>query len=232
MLRHVAIIMDGNGRWARRRLLPRTAGHSAAISTVRTVIECAIEEGIRILTLFAFGRENWLRPKEEVANLMRLFSEVLTSEAHVMKKNNVRLKIVGDRSRLPDEVLENIVNSEKETFNCTGMQLNVAIDYSGQWEILNATKKILKQLQSGMLEISKINEKNFRDYLIKELQTPVDLMIRTSGEKRISNFMIWQISYAELYFCNKYWPDFSKKDFRLAIKKYQKRIRRFGRVDE
>ncbi|WP_192484635.1 MULTISPECIES: polyprenyl diphosphate synthase [Cysteiniphilum] len=235
MPKHVAIIMDGNGRWAKKRLFPRTAGHKAAVKSVRATIEFAVEKNIQILTLFAFGRENWLRPQEEVNTLMTLFSEVLVNEVAMMQDNNVRLHVVGDRSRLSNEVIHNISNAEKETAHCSGLKLNVAIDYSGQWEVLTAAKKLLQQLQSGVLkadEIDQISEENFNACLIKEIQTPVDLLIRTSGEKRISNFMIWQLSYAELYFCDKYWPDFSKKDFKLALDEYQKRTRRFGKTDE
>ncbi|WP_151192679.1 polyprenyl diphosphate synthase [Cysteiniphilum sp. JM-1] len=235
MPKHVAIIMDGNGRWAKKRLFPRTTGHKAAVKSVRAAIEFAVEKKIQILTLFAFGRENWLRPKEEVDTLMTLFSEVLVNEVVMMQDNNVRLHVVGDRSRLSHEVVNNISNAEKETVHCTGLQLNVAIDYSGQWEVLTAAKKLLQQLQSGVLqadEIDQISEEDFNACLIKEIQTPVDLLIRTSGEQRISNFMIWQLSYAELYFCDKYWPDFSKKDFKLALDEYQKRTRRFGKTDE
>lgn len=235
MPKHVAIIMDGNGRWAKKRLFPRTAGHKAAVKSVRAAIEFAVEKNIQILTLFAFGRENWLRPQEEVDTLMTLFSEVLVNEVAMMQGNNVRLQVVGDRSRLSNEVVNNISNAEKETAYCTGLQLNVAIDYSGQWEVLTAAKKLLQQLHSGMLKadkIDQINEEDFNACLIKEIQMPVDLLIRTSGEQRISNFMIWQLSYAELYFCDKYWPDFSKKDFKLALDEYQKRTRRFGKTDE
>ncbi|WP_119329334.1 polyprenyl diphosphate synthase [Cysteiniphilum halobium] len=235
MPKHVAIIMDGNGRWAKKRLFPRTAGHKAAIKSVRSAIEFAVEKNIQILTLFAFGRENWLRPQEEIDTLMTLFSEVLVNEVAMMQDNNVRLHVVGDRSRLHDEVVKNISNAEKETVDCTGLQLNVAIDYSGQWEVLNAAKKLLHKLQSGIFKVDQINQINEEDFaacLIEEIQMPVDLLIRTSGEKRISNFMIWQLSYAELYFCDKYWPDFSKKDFKLALDEYQKRTRRFGKTDE
>lgn len=232
MPKHVAIIMDGNGRWAKKRLFPRTSGHKAAVKSVRAAIEFSVEKDIQILTLFAFGRENWLRPQEEVDTLMKLFSEVLVNEVAMMQDNNVRLHVVGDRSRLSDEVVKNISNAEKETAYCTGLQLNVAIDYSGQWEVLNAAKKLLQRVQSDLFKVDDINEQDFAACLIEEIQTPVELLIRTSGEQRISNFMIWQLSYAELYFCDKYWPDFSKKDFKLALDEYQKRTRRFGKTDE
>lgn len=229
--KHVAIIMDGNGRWAKKRLFPRTSGHKAAVKSVRAAIEFAVEKGIHILTLFAFGRENWQRPQEEVETLMELFSEVLVSEVSMMQNNNVKLSIVGDRSRLPTQVKSNIHQAESQTAHCAGLQLNVAIDYSGQWELVVATKKIVEAIQNKQIDLDDLTEDQFQQYLIKEIQTPVDLLIRTSGEKRISNFMIWQLSYAELYFCRKYWPDFSKKDFQLALDEYQKRIRRFGKTD-
>ncbi|WP_100550783.1 isoprenyl transferase [Caedibacter taeniospiralis] len=230
--KHVAIIMDGNGRWAKKRLFPRTSGHKAAVKSVRAAIEFAVEKGVDILTLFAFGRENWQRPQEEVETLMGLFSEVLVSEISMMQNNNVKLSIVGDRSRLPTQVKSNIHQAESQTAHCTGLQLNVAIDYSGQWEVVAAAKRIAEAIQNKQIELDDLTEEQFQQYLIKEIQTPVDLLIRTSGEKRISNFMIWQLSYAELYFCQKYWPDFSKKDFQLALDEYQKRIRRFGKTDE
>ncbi len=230
--KHVAIIMDGNGRWAKKRLFPRTSGHKAAVKSVRAAIEFAVEKGVDILTLFAFGRENWQRPQEEVETLMELFSEVLVSEISMMQNNNVKLSIVGDRSRLPTQVKSNIHQAESQTAHCTGLQLNVAIDYSGQWEVVAAAKRIAEAIQNKQIELDDLTEEQFQQYLIKEIQTPVDLLIRTSGEKRISNFMIWQLSYAELYFCQKYWPDFSKKDFQLALDEYQKRIRRFGKTDE
>ena len=162
---------------------------------------------------------------------MELFSEVLVSEVSMMQNNNVKLSIVGDRSRLPTQVKSNIHQAESQTAHCAGLQLNVAIDYSGQWELVVATKKIVEAIQNKQIDLDDLTEDQFQQYLIKEIQTPVDLLIRTSGEKRISNFMIWQLSYAELYFCQKYWPDFSKKDFQLALDEYQKRIRRFGKTD-
>lgn len=229
---HVAIIMDGNGRWAEKKLYPRTLGHKSALKNVRSTIQCAVKKKIQILTLFAFGRDNWLRPKKEVDVLMNIFSEMLVSEVPMMKRNNIHLSIVGDRNRLSSDINARANDAELQTMHCNGLQLNIAIDYSGQWEILNAAKKLCESIQAGEKKLDEINEKCLEKFLIKEIQTPVDLLIRTSGEKRISNFMIWQLSYAELYFCKKFWPEFSMKDFQAALNEYQKRIRRFGRTDE
>ncbi|WP_239986734.1 polyprenyl diphosphate synthase [Fastidiosibacter lacustris] len=230
--KHVAVIMDGNGRWAKKHFFPRTSGHKAAIKNVRSAIEFAVEKNIEILTLFAFGRENWQRPKQEVATLMELFSEVLVKEIPMMQENNVKLCVVGDRSRLASDILANILQAEHATKLNTGLILNVAIDYSGQWEIVLATKKLLKAIISNQCDVEQLSEECFEKFLIDSIQTPVDLLIRTSGELRISNFMIWQLSYAELYFCQKYWPDFTKKDFQRALDDYQLRKRRFGKTDE
>ncbi len=232
MPKHVAIIMDGNGRWAKKRLFPRTSGHRAGIKSVRQAIEYAVEHKIERLTLFAFGRENWQRPQEEVDTLMRLFSEVLVKELPMLKENNVCLNVVGDRSRLCAEVLDNMKITESQTLSNTGLQLNIAIDYSGQWEIVEAAKSIVKAVQDGSLGINDISEEIFSRHLQTNITQPVDLFIRTSGEQRISNFMNWQLSYAEFYFCSKMWPDFRKKDFQAAIDSFLKRKRRFGKTDE
>jgi undecaprenyl diphosphate synthase len=232
MPKHVAIIMDGNGRWARKRLFPRILGHRAGIKSVYSCIEYAVEYKIERLTLFAFGRENWQRPKEEVSTLMTLFSELLTKHLPMLKDNNICLNVVGDRSRLYDKVLDNIHTTESETSENRGLQLNIAIDYSGQWEIIEAVKSIAKEIQAGALDVDGISKNLFECYLQKHITQPVDLFIRTSGEQRISNFMNWQLSYAEFYFCLKMWPDFKKKDFQAAINSFLKRKRRFGKTDD
>ena len=225
---HVAIIVDGNGRWAKKRFLPRTSGHKAAIKSVRQTIEFAVEKNIQYLTLFAFGRENWQRPQKEIETLMTLLSEVLVDELPLMAKNNIKLCVVGDQSRLDASVLAKIKHAEKKTSINTGLRLNVAIDYSGQWEIASAAKSFAKSVQAGNASIDSITEHNFTAYFQVSMQQPVDLLIRTSGEQRISNFMIWQSAYAELYFCQKLWPDFRKSDFQEALDAYQTRKRRFG----
>ena len=232
MPRHVAIIMDGNGRWAKRRLFPRTSGHKAAVKSVCQSIEYAAENKISVLTLFAFGRENWQRPKEEVDTLMTLFAKVLVDELPLLQKHDIRLSIVGDKSRLSSEVVDYVTHAIGETKENQGLQLNVAIDYSGQWEITQAAKQLAIEVKKDKLSIDQIDEQAFNRYLIPEITSPVDLLIRTSGELRISNFMIWQLAYAELYFCDKYWPDFRKKDFEQATQAYQARCRRFGKTDE
>ena len=231
MPRHVAIVMDGNGRWARRKLFPRTFGHRAGIKSVYHTIEYAVEKKIERLTLFAFGRENWCRPKKEVDILMRIFSDALINHMLMLKDSDVCLSIIGDRSRLSDKVLANVEFVESETSLNEGLQLNIAIDYSGRWEIIEAVKNITKDVKNGTLKINNISEDLFRNYLQKSISHPVDLLIRTSGEQRISNFMSWQIAYAELYFCIKMWPDFRKEDFQAAINNFLKRKRRFGRIE-
>ena len=228
---HVAIIMDGNGRWAKKRFLSRTSGHKAAIKSVHQTIEFAVERNIQYLTLFAFGRENWQRPKKEVENLITLLSKLLVNELSLIAKNNIKLCMVGDRSRLDTAFLEKIRHAEKKTSNNRGLCLNIAIDYSGQWEITCAVKSFAKSIQAGQVDIESITEYNLSNYFQLSMQKPVDLLIRTSGEQRISNFTLWQSAYAELYFCQKLWPDFRKIDFQEALNAYKTRKRRFGGID-
>ena len=227
---HVAIIMDGNGRWAKKRFLPRTSGHRCAIQSVRDAIEFASEENIQYLTLFAFSRDNWKRPQKETNTLMKLLSRVLLDELPVMKKNNIKFIAVGDQKRIPRSILTKIKYVEQKTAMNTGLILNVAINYSGQWEIIQAAKSFIKSVQSDYSNINSITEKKFTEYFQKSMQKPIDLLIRTSGEQRISNFMLWQSAYAELYFCQKMWPDFRKIDFQEAINAYKNRTRRFGNI--
>ncbi|MFZ9034645.1 MAG: polyprenyl diphosphate synthase [Francisellaceae bacterium] len=230
--RHVAIIMDGNGRWAKKRFFPRTQGHKAAIKSVRAAIEFAAENKIQMLTLFAFGRENWLRPQEEVDTLMQLFTQVLVDELPLMEKHHICLSVIGDRRRLAPQVLENIHIAESTTIGNRNLALNIAIDYSGQWELADVCRRLAFDVKEGRLSPESIDELMLEASLIKPSNQPIDLLIRTSGEQRISNFMIWQLSYAELYFCQKYWPDFTKVDFKKALDDYQKRQRRFGKTAE
>jgi len=231
MPKHIAIIMDGNGRWAKKRLLPRTSGHKAAIKSVRQSIEFAVEKKFQYLTLFAFGRENWQRPQKEIDTLMTLLSQVLVDELPLMEKNNIKLQVVGNQNRLNSSILAKIKHAEQKTAINTGLHLNIAIDYSGQWEIVTAAKSFAKSVQEDDVSLDSITEHNFMQYFQPSMQQPVDLLIRTSGEQRISNFMIWQSAYAELYFCQKLWPDFRKVDFQAALDAYQTRRRRFGNVD-
>ena len=230
--RHVAVIMDGNGRWAKKRFFPRTSGHKAGIKSVRQSIEYAVEIKLEYLTLFAFGRENWKRPQKEVNTLMKLFSQVLVDELPMLIDNHVKLQIVGDRTRLCDQVLTDIEITEQKTAHNTGLHLNIAIDYSGQWEILEAVKTFTRCVLAGQCTVDDLSQSAFENSLQPATALPVDLLIRTSGEKRISNFMIWQLAYAELYFCDTLWPDFKKADFQAAIEFFQQRQRRFGKTDD
>ncbi|TNF69917.1 MAG: isoprenyl transferase [Gammaproteobacteria bacterium] len=233
--RHIAIIMDGNGRWAKKRFLPRTVGHKLAIKRVRDIIAYCGELKIEALTLFAFGRENWARPKEEVSALMSLFTKMLLQEIKKLNENNVNVRIIGDRLRLDPKIQLLIADAEALTANNKGLKLQVAIDYSGRWDLTDAVKLIVKDIQSGKLKIDDIND--ISEVMISErLQTNFvidpDLFIRTSGEKRISNFMLWQLSYSELYFSDVLWPDFSRDDLDDAIRSFVSRQRRFGKTSE
>ena len=230
--KHIAIIMDGNGRWAKKRLLPRTMGHKAAVKTVRSTIESCIDLGIEYLTLFAFGRENWARPKNEVDTLMNLFNKVLKSEIEELHENGVQYRVIGDRSRLSDKLICQIEKAEQLTNDNKTLKLRVAIDYSGQWDIIQAVKKIAQLTVSGYLLSSEINESIFKQNLSTGNDPFPELLIRTSGESRISNFMLWQLSYAELYFTERLWPDFTRTDLENAILFYSRRERRFGKISE
>ena len=229
---HVAIIMDGNGRWAKKRFLPRTMGHKAGVNRLHEVISHSGKIGVKVLTLFAFGRENWSRPQEEVSVLMGLFTNVLISEVKKLHQNNVQLKVVGDRSRLAKSIVEGVAKAEALTQDNTGLKLRVAIDYSGCWDIVTAAKSIAKDIEKGVLKPEDIDESLFAGRL-QTLDTPnVDLLIRTSGEHRISNFMLWQIAYAELYFTEVLWPDFKSADMDDAINFFNQKERRFGKTSE
>ena len=230
-LKHIAIIMDGNGRWASSRLKPRIFGHRNAISSVDMAIEYCVENSVKVLTLFAFGRDNWSRPANEVSNLMNLFYKTLEDKTPKLNKNNVVLKIIGDRTRLSNKLLEKILESEAITENNTGMELQLAVDYSGRWDILNATQKIAKSVTLGEINPNNIDEKAFEKFLLGG-NVPIDLLIRTSGEIRLSDFMLWQLAYAEMYFTNVMWPDFSKKEMQKAVDYFKSRQRRFGKSEE
>ena len=229
---HVAVIMDGNGRWARQQGKSRVAGHRHGVTAVREVTEAAAETGIRFLTLFAFSTENWQRPQEEVNALMTLLVNTLESEIETLMKNNIVLRAIGNLEVLPEEVRENLLKTMGKTSNNTGMNLVLALSYSARWEIAHAAGQIARDVKEGKLDPGKIDEKLFSDYLqTRDIPDP-DLLIRTSGEYRISNFLLWQIAYTELYFTPKLWPDIRKEDFFQAILDYQHRERRFGRVSE
>lgn len=228
--RHVAVIMDGNGRWARKRGLPRIAGHRAGMNTLKEIITCSHELGIKVLTLFAFSTENWKRPSWEVDFLMRLPEEYLQKELKPLMEKNVVIKVMGDLDRLPEitkRVIQHALNSTKDN---SGMILNFAINYGGRNEIINAVKKISEKVKEGTLQVDEISEDLFARYLYtRDLPEP-DLLIRPSGELRISNFLLWQLAYTELWFTKILWPDFKREHFLKAILDYQRRERRFGGI--
>lgn len=230
--RHVAIIMDGNGRWAKERGLPRVAGHSGGVESVRDVVEGCGELGVEVLTLYAFSQENWKRPAWEVSALMKLLMRTINSELENLHKQNVRLTTIGHIEHLPADTHKQLLRAVESTKHNTGFHLNLALSYSARTEILDAVKSIVADTQKKIISPSEIDEKVFSDYLYtRELPEP-DLLIRTSGEFRISNFLLWQIAYAELYITDTFWPDFRKQHLYEAIVNYQKRERRFGKVSE
>lgn len=229
---HVAIIMDGNGRWAKKRFLPRIAGHKKAIASVRFAIEFCIENNISYLTLFAFSTENWQRPKLEVNALMDLFLVNLKKEFSTLENNNVRLNIIGDKSKLSFKLQQEISNVETKTKNNNKLILNLAINYGGKDDIVNACKQIAIKVNNNELDINELDSEKFREYLYLHDQPDPDLLIRTSGESRISNFLLWNLAYSELYFTDVLWPDFTKQHFNEVLNFYCSRKRRFGLTDE
>lgn len=229
---HVAIIMDGNGRWAKKQGQERIFGHHQGVDSVDKVTEAAGEIGIKYLTLYAFSTENWNRPESEVMGLMEIFSSALKNNIAKIMKNNVRLVMIGDRSRLSELTLRNMEEAEEQTKNNSGLTLVLAISYSSRWEIVEAVKQIAEKVKNGDLDKEEVDDKLFSEYLTtKEIPDP-DLLIRTSGELRISNFLMWQLSYSELYFTDICWPEFKKEEFFRAIFDYQQRERRFGKTSE
>ncbi|MBV1788812.1 di-trans,poly-cis-decaprenylcistransferase [Marinobacterium sp. D7] len=230
--RHIAIIMDGNNRWAKERRKAVLSGHKAGVNSVRQVIEGCIESGVEVLTLFAFSSENWRRPALEVRGLMELFRIALDRETPKLLKNNIRLRIVGDRSRFSEDLQKRIAKAEELTSACTGLQLNVAANYGGQWDIAQAARKIAEACVRGDLAPEQIDAELFDRYTcLADLPKP-DLCIRTAGEQRISNFLIWQFAYTEFYFSPLYWPDFGKVQVQEAILSFCTRERRFGKTSE
>ena len=227
-LRHVAIVMDGNGRWAKKRGLPRTLGHRRGVEAVRTTIKAAIELKIKYLTLFGFSSENWKRPPDEVSELMGLLRIYLRSEIAELHKSGVRLRIIGDREKLDSDIVKMIAESENLTAANDTLHLTIALSYGGRAEIVAACQDLAQDLAKGKIELADITEEamDVRLYT-KEIPDP-DLLIRTSGEKRISNFLLWQMAYAEFWFTEVLWPDFSKKELEAALDEFHKRERRFG----
>ncbi|MCF2950156.1 polyprenyl diphosphate synthase [Paraglaciecola aquimarina] len=232
MPQHVAIIMDGNGRWAKEKGKIRTFGHKAGVKAVRASVSFAVKNKIEALTLFAFSSENWNRPAEEVSVLMELFKLVLGSEVKKLHKNNVRLKVIGDTSRFEPKLIKKVTDAEKLTENNDGLTLNIAANYGGKWDIVNAAKILSEKVKAGELAIDDIDEDVFNHFTCASELPAVDLLIRTGGEQRISNFLLWQVAYAELYFCDNYWPDFSEESFQLAVDCFNERQRRFGKTSE
>lgn len=226
--RHVAIIMDGNGRWAASRGLPRTQGHRRGADAVRRAVEAAVELGIEYLTLFGFSSENWRRPAEEVTDLMGLLRRYLQSEIAELHKEGVRLRVVGDRARLAPDIVRLIEEAEARTAENTRIGLTIALSYGGRQEIADTARRIAEDVAAGRLSPAAIDERAFESRLLTAGIPDPDLLIRTSGEQRISNFMLWQLAYSELVFVDTYWPDFAKADLEAALRDYQNRERRYG----
>ncbi len=230
--RHVAVIMDGNNRWAKKRLMPGVAGHKAGVDAVRAVVETSVEQGIEVLTLFAFSSENWRRPEKEVTALMQLFIIALEREVKKLHKNNIRLIVMGDKSAFQQKIQTLISDAEALTANNDRMTLVIAANYGGQWDIAQAAKRIAQDVEAGKLSAEDINEHVFQRYTwLNEFPAP-DLMIRTGGEERISNFMLWQTAYSEFYFSDALWPDFKQQEYKKALAAFANRVRRFGRTDD
>ncbi|MEA2106070.1 MAG: isoprenyl transferase [Bacteroidota bacterium] len=230
--KHIAIIMDGNGRWAQKKGNSRIFGHKNGVKAVKETVEGVGELGVKYLTLYAFSTENWKRPKQEVDALMSFLVATINSETDTLIKNNVRLLTIGNMDDLPNDVNRNLQELKEKTAKNTGLSLILALNYSARWEILNAVKNILTQMHKQPVNIENIENDFFEQYLYTSGIPDPDLLIRTSGEYRISNFLLWQIAYTELYFTDVLWPDFRKKDLYHAILDYQKRERRFGKISE
>lgn len=230
--KHIAIIMDGNGRWAKERGLPRVAGHRAGMNSVKTVVKLCGELEINVLTLYAFSTENWTRPKEEINTLMRILREYLRKEIDELHQNNVKLHFIGRLYQLPKLIQQDLKWATSKTANNNGLLLNVALNYSGRADIIDAVKKLIIDIENRKCKKEDINEEVFSKYLYTASLPEPDLLIRTSGEMRISNFLLWQIAYTEIYITPIYWPDFSREHLLSAIIDYQKRERRFGGIPE
>ena len=230
--RHIAIMMDGNGRWARYRGLPRIAGHKAGARTAYEVIKYVSKKGIEVLTIFAFSLENQARPQTEVNFLMSLFLDSLQHNTDVLHKNNIRLRVIGDHQDFDRKLLTQICVSQRLTKNNIGLKLIIALNYSGRWDIVQATQRLGEKIQNGEVNPESVTTKLFQEYLcLSDLPDP-DLLIRTSGEQRLSNFMLWQMAYTEIYFTSTYWPDFNANTLEQALLFYQMRQRRFGLTPE
>ncbi|HCE4787971.1 TPA: isoprenyl transferase [Vibrio parahaemolyticus] len=230
--KHIAIIMDGNGRWAKSKGKPRVFGHKKGVNAVRKTIVAASKLGIKAMTLFAFSSENWRRPEEEVGLLMELFITVLSSEVKKLHKNNLQLRVIGDTSRFSERLQKKIVEAENLTASNTGMVINIAANYGGKWDITEAAKALALKARNGEIRVEDINEQLITEHLTMADLPEVDLLIRTSGECRISNFMLWQMAYAEMYFTPEFWPEFDEDSLVEAVTWFINRERRFGCTGE
>lgn len=230
--RHVAIIMDGNGRWAKARGLDRSEGHIEGVNTVRRITEAASEAGVEYLTLYAFSTENWNRPKAEVDALMHLIGVAIQRETPDLIKNNVRLTMIGDFSRMPEDALSRLRGCMADTAHCTGLTLCLALSYSARWDITDAARRMAQEAAAGTLDPALITDETVAAHLSTHAMPDPDLLIRTGGDARVSNFLLWQIAYAELFFTDVFWPDFSKEHFREALLSFSGRERRFGKTSE
>lgn len=230
--KHIAIIMDGNGRWAKERGKLRVFGHENGVTAVRDTAEAAAEIGIKYITLYAFSTENWNRPKKEVDALMNLLVKTINKETSTLNKNKIRLQAIGDLKSLKPDTYNELMRAIENTAQNDRMTLTLALSYGSRWEITDAIKQIAEKVKTGDLEVAAINEEIISQHLSTHFMPDPEFLIRTSGEQRISNYMLWQIAYSELYFCPKYWPDFGKEDFYKAIVEFQSRERRFGKTSE
>ena len=230
--RHIAIIMDGNGRWAKSNGIERVFGHREGLESVKTITEAAVEIGLEYLTLYAFSTENWGRPTDEVNALMELLVNGIDSETEKLAKNNVKLSTIGCNEMLPPHVYKKVENALQATSQNTGLNLTIALSYSSRWEIIHATQQLVQDAMQGKIKPDQINDDLFENYLSTSGMPDPELLIRTSGELRISNFLLWQSAYTEFYFTDKNWPEFKKEEFFKAIYEYQKRERRFGKTSE
>jgi len=230
--RHIAIIMDGNGRWAQQRFMPRAVGHQAGVKTVRKIVEYCAEHNIEVLSLFAFSSENWRRPESEVSLLMALFMATLQREITKLDRNNIRLRFIGDRSAFSEKLQKKMAEGEIQTANNTALTLVIAANYGGHWDMCQAFQKISQKIAAGELTIQDINEALINQYLSTAGLPDPDLFIRTGGEQRVSNFMLWQLAYTEMYFTPTLWPDFDQTSLEAAINSFKSRQRRFGHTGE
>jgi undecaprenyl diphosphate synthase len=226
---HIAIIMDGNGRWAKKRGLPKIIGHRQGVESVKKIVKASIKFGVKYLTLYAFSTENWQRPRNEVKGLFRLLENFLDKDVCLLHDNNVRLRLIGDRDKIEERIRRKIEEVERDTAGYDKLNLNIALSYGGRQEILNTVRLLSEDVKKGNVEPNEIDERIFSSYLYTRDSPDPDLLIRTSGEMRVSNFLLWQISYSEIYVTPRLWPDFGEKDLKKAIEEYGKRERRFGR---